>query len=270
MMSNLTRIAAIVVFAAGWAGTASAAPTPVQLVGGWDFSQYRADDTLDSGAGPADTLPANYSSHDATAGAGSGSAAFGTLFMNGTFGSTNVSEVAVSPEVVAHAHATEANREAPVDERGANAFPWSAFDSFRVLASEGQVNQERTGITARAPVDVVFQADHGPAATGQWKLSFAGFAINPTGAVNVDVEFAPSCGAYAPAGTVSLTGAEQTFSLDVGGAAVTDNDVCVRLGLDPTNGQPVIDNVALPEAGLASMFVAGALLVAGLERRRRA
>ena len=88
--------------------------------------------------------------------------------------------------------------------------------------------------------------------------------------MNVDVDFAPSCGAYAPVGTVTLTGAERTFSLNVGGAAVTDNDVCVRLGLDPTNGQPMIDNVALPEAGLAPMLVAGILLVAGLERRRRA
>ncbi|MCI0633038.1 MAG: hypothetical protein L0206_03860 [Actinobacteria bacterium] len=269
-MSNLTKIAAIVVCAAGWAGAASAAPTPVQLVAGWDLSQYRADDTLDSGAGPADTLPANYSSHDATAGAGAGSAAFGTLFMDGSFGSTNVTEAGVSPEVVAHAHETEANREAPVDARGANTFPWSAFDSFRVLASEGQVNQERTGITARAPVDVVFRADRGAAATGQWKLSLAGFALDPTGPVTVPVEFAPSCGAYSSAGSLSLNGTEQTFSLNVGAAALTDDDVCVRLGLDPTNGQPVIDNVALPEAGLASMLAAGALLVAGLERRRRA
>jgi hypothetical protein len=53
---------------------------------------------------------------------------------------------------------------------------------------------------------------------------------------------------------------------------ITDDEVCVRLGLDPANGQPVVDNVAvfLPEPGLASSLVAGVLAIAVLERRRRA
>src|SRR5262245_26997077 len=143
MMSNLTTIGAIVALAAGWAGAAAAA-TDSQLVGGWDFSQYRADNTLDSGAGADDVLPANYSSFDAPSGAGAGSAAFGTMFIDGSFGSTNVDELSASPAVVAHAHPTEANRESPVAQRGANTLPWSSFDSFAVLASEGQANQERT------------------------------------------------------------------------------------------------------------------------------
>jgi hypothetical protein len=265
MMSNFSKIAAIVVFAAGWAGTASA-----DLIAGWDFSQYRADNTLDSGAGPADTLPANYSALDPTRGAGVESAAFGTLFMNGANGSTNVTEAAANPEVVARAHPTEANRETPMDQRGAALIPWSAFDEFGLLASEGQVNQERTALTARAAANLTFQADAGAPLTGSWMVRFAGLAIDPVGNVDVDVDFAADCAGFANVGTVTLTTDERQFELPVSGN-ITDDEVCVRLNLDPTNGQPVIDNVALlPEPGIASMLGAGALGLALLERRRRA
>jgi hypothetical protein len=63
------------------------------LVAGWDFSQYDNDPlslSIDGGTTLTNTLAANYSDLDPTSGAGFDSAAFGTMFMNGLFGSTLV------------------------------------------------------------------------------------------------------------------------------------------------------------------------------------
>ena len=264
------KVAAIAVSTAGLAGTATA-----ELIAGWDFSQYTVDGSLHDGSGNVDTLPANYSSLDATYGAGGtgpgDSADFGTLFMDGSLGSTNVSEGAASPgpEVVARANDTKANRQAPLDMDTAGNFPINVFDAFNVLLGEGQANQSRVGLTARAPVDLVFQANQGAALTRTWEVSFAGFAVAPTGPVDVGVEFAANCTSYSLVDTVTLTEDEQAFSVLL--ANVTgDDEVCVRLTLDDSNGQPVIDNVAVPEPGFAASFVAGVLALLGLERRRRA
>lgn len=261
-MIKWTKIAAVVVSSASLAGAASA-----DLIAGWDFSQYAQDGTLDSGAGPADTLSANYSSL-VPGGAGTSASVAGTLFMDGTNGSSAVAPLATGSDVVAHANDTKANRKAPLT-LSVSGGPLNVFDALNTLSGDGQVNTSRSALTARAPVDLVFQADQGAVAERTWQLSFAGFAINPTGSVDVDVEFATDCSSYSFVDTVTLTADEQAFELFLA-PLVTDDEVCVRLSLDDTNGQPVIDNVAVPEPGMVSMLVAGALALLGLERRRRA
>lgn len=272
MIRRLMKTAVAVFVSAGMAGTASA-----ELVAGWDFSQYNADGSLDSGAGSDDTLSANYSSFDATGGAGGtgpGDAPdFGTMYMDGSFGSTDVDETAaitdVLPEVVARAAFTEANRGAPLQP---GTLPTAAFDEFSVLRGQGQVHTSYSGLVARDVANLVFQGTLPSSTTKEWTFSFAGFAIDPTGAVDVDVEFAADCGGYALVDTVTLTAAEQSFLVPVTASPITDNEACVRLRLDPTNGQPVIDNTAItvvPEPGLVALAAGGVLLV-GLNRRRRA
>lgn len=267
MMINWMRIAAIVSLSASLAGTAAA-----DLIAGWDFSQYRVDGSLDAGAGPVDTLPANYSSLDATFGAGGtgpgNSGAFGTLYMDGSNGSTDVTENAPSPgpEVVAHANNVTANRLAPLDFSSSGG-PVNVFDAFNVLLASGQTHQSRVGLTALTPADLVFEADQGAAVQTTWAVSFAAYALDVTGTVSVDVEVATDCSSYSFVDSVLLTEAQQAYSLPL--AALVDDAVCVRLRLDTANGQPVIDNVAVPEPGLAAMLVAGVLALAGLERRRR-
>ena len=151
-MIKWMKVAAAIVSTASLAGAANA-----DLIAGWDFSQYGADGSLDAGAGAVDTLPANYSSLDATYGAGGtdpgDSADFGTMYMDGSNGSTNVTEGAATPgpEAVAHANDTSANRLGPVSMRSAGGLPINAFDAFNVLLGEGQANQQRMALTARAP-----------------------------------------------------------------------------------------------------------------------
>ena len=256
-MIKWTKIAAIVLSSASLATGASA-----DLIAGWDFSQYQVDGSLANG-GVTSQLPANYSSLDPN-GAGAGAAAAGTMYLDGTFGSSAVS--GATNEVVARANDTIANRTAPIDLSSTGVLPINAFDAFTLLAAEGQVNQSRSALTARSPFDVVFRADQGVIATRTWILSFAGFALDPTGPVDVDIEVAPSCGAYSTVTTVTLTAAEQAFEVPL--ASLTDDDVCVRLGLDTANGQPVIDNVAVPEPTVATLQIAGTLALVWLKRRR--
>ena len=61
-----------------------AAPAGASGIAGWDFSQYFGDGILSTdGTTFTNTLPANYSNLDPSFNAGAGSAAFGTMFMNG-------------------------------------------------------------------------------------------------------------------------------------------------------------------------------------------
>ena len=67
------------------------APAQATMVAGWDFSQYLSDSQLSvDGATYTDTLSANYSNLDPTFGAGAESAAFGTMYIDGSFGSTAI------------------------------------------------------------------------------------------------------------------------------------------------------------------------------------
>jgi hypothetical protein len=70
------------------------------LVARWDFSQYAGDGfmSIDGGSSFTNTLSANYSDLDPTFGAGFESAAFGTMYVDGSFGSTPVAAVSGSEQ----------------------------------------------------------------------------------------------------------------------------------------------------------------------------
>src|SRR5262245_63077392 len=94
IMRAQLRVVAIAVFAASLAiaGSARAA-----FIAGWDFTQYAGAGGLQISEDPntfeainSNTLKANYSDFDPTFGAGGASQPFGTLYMNGTNGSSLV------------------------------------------------------------------------------------------------------------------------------------------------------------------------------------
>ena len=83
MKMKLRAITPLVAASALLAGSAQAVVT---VAAGWDFSQYGGTGSLSP---LSNTLSANYSDFDPSFNAGSGSAAFGTLYFNGsnwTFG----------------------------------------------------------------------------------------------------------------------------------------------------------------------------------------
>src|SRR5258706_9280827 len=83
-MNRKLRVAApVIALSALLAGPGQAVVT---VAAGWDFSQYQGAGSL---APFSNTLPANYSDSDPTFNAGNGSAAFGTLYFDGSNGSSN-------------------------------------------------------------------------------------------------------------------------------------------------------------------------------------
>lgn len=243
-------------------------------VAGWDFSQYANDGALTTdGSTFTNTLSANYSDKDATANAGAESAAFGRMYMDGSFGSSLVS--AGSEQVLPHARNTLANLDRSTPVAGTN-----GFNSFSVLTGEGQTFTQRLGMTALATSLVVFEADLSSTAevgTG-WSFSFAGKTLVDSdcfGACssNVSVEFSADGTNYVNYGTVNLTDEETAHSVEF--TSSKSEKAYVRLGFDPANGQPMIDNVAVnviavPEPASGLQLAAGLLSVCIAARRRNA
>jgi hypothetical protein len=246
-------------------------PAQAETVAGWDFSQWAGDAALiTDGTTPTfrNTLEANYSSLDPSDGAGAESAAFGTLYFDGNFGSTSVDELAYPPDftpTAAAAGSLDSNLEGPVAGGGPQ-----PFNSFTILESEGQDFAQDVAMTAAAPLSVVFQADRGspPPVSHHWELSLGGRTFD--GSSDVEVEFSTDGVSYSPMTTFHLTSTDTRFSAPLM-AAVTDT-AFVRLSLDPLGGQPMIDNVAvvlLPEPDLPLQVAASLVTLAVLHRVRR-
>ena len=235
------------------------------VVAGWDFSQYLGDGILSvDGQGYVTTLPANYSNLDPTFNAGAESAAFGTMYMDGEFGSTSVDPAdPVLPIVAPTAGSLASNLYAPAQEFGSN-----PFDSQSILVDEGQMFFNLQSLTASQAASIVFKADLGSVSqtASNWRVTFGGKMSSGTSMVGVDASFDGS--GFGIAGSVTLTDADTQYVVDLGPTEA--QTVYVRLNLHPADSDwPIIDNVAVevPEPG-ATAQVAAALLGLFFVRRR--
>lgn len=263
-MMNARGLATASILTAALVATPAAAQDET-MIAGWDFSQYVGDGLLSiDGATFTTTLPANYSNLDPTFGAGAESALFGTMYINGQFGSTAVSADGSGNEAMfPTAGSLDANLDAPSQQIGD-----VYFDAFTVLLDEGQGAFNYLSMTAQEPVSMVFRADAGTPQSGNWLFSFGGKTFNGTSTVGVEVSTNGS--GYASVGLAQLTTGDTQYVVDLGPA--TTNAVFVRLHLDPVGvDQPIIDNVAIsvPEPGAVAQ---GAAVLASLllAARRRA
>jgi hypothetical protein len=235
------------------------------MVAGWDFSQYAGDGFMstDGGATFTNTLPANYSDLDPSFGAGAESAAHGTMYADGTFGSTNVAAGSGNEQFLPSAAvggSLVSNQGAPggVD-----------FDSFTVLASESQLSTESLAMIAAAQSVITFAADLNavPVIGSDWSVSFGG--RTSSGTSTVQIAFSSDGVIFLPFGSANLTTVDTLFSVPLGVAPA--NTAYVRLSFTPAGAnQPLIDNLAinatlaLPEPSVALLggLGVGALLLA--------
>jgi len=280
------RVAAIAVFAAS---LSIAGPVQAAFIAGWDFTQYAGAGSVqiseDSGTFEPitrDTLKANYSDFDDSFGAGGASQPFGTMWMNGTNGSTDVdadnsiflpTTGSLTPNL-----STPGDNEVPV---GDVAFDASVgvlqVGAGNYLAGTGQDYRNVLSMRALGDVSVVFEANLsalGPLFQAEnWSLSFAG--ISSTATSDVTIEFSTDGISYAALVSANLTTSAAAFTRAVIGNP--GDNIFFRLGFTSTGANPIprIDNVTIsgdvsqvPEPGTASLLLLG-LAGLGVAGRRR-
>lgn len=210
------------------------------MVAGWDFSQYFSDGfmSVDGGGSFTNTLDANYSDLDPSFGAGAESAPFGRMYVNGQFGSTVVPAGSGTEQFLPSAAvggSLSSNLTAPGG---------TDFDSFTVLASEGQLSTESLAMIAQAQSVVVFEANllSVPVIGSNWSISFGGRTAEGTSTVGI--AFSSDGVSFTSFGTVNLGATDAPYTINLGTA--TTNNAYVRLSFNPTGTSlPLIDNVAI-------------------------
>jgi hypothetical protein len=219
------------------------------MIAGWDFSQYVGDGFLSIDSSTfTDTLSANYSNLDPTGNAGAESAQYGTMYIDGQFGSTDVPEGTGTEQFIPTAGSLVSNKDAPVQGIGDN-----EFDAHSVLSGEGQAYTQLLAMTANTEVDVVFQADVSSVGTASnWFVTFGAKAFSGTSTVGVD--FSPTGSGYTTIDSVTLTATEAPYNVAL--SSESSGEGFVRLRFNSAGGQPIIDNVGV-HADLAGGPCAG-------------
>lgn len=253
-----------------------AGPANADLIAGWDFSQYvSAPDgftAIDVGGTPTpvDTLAANYSDLDPN-GLGLESAAYGTMYINGAFGSIDKDPFAVGP-VSPRAGNIIANQTVAAVDMGSPA-------AYTILLGEGgqstAADKRLVGEGTSGLLNVVFGADLSATTYlgSAWEVSFAGRTASGTS--DVGIEFSSDGTTYNPIGSVQINASDAAYSVLLGGVDLATG--FVRLVLDSADDNPAIDNVAIsaslttvPEPGTAVLMLAGLAGLVTYGRRRAA
>jgi len=256
-------LSSLVSFAVALLGAGSA---QAFMVAGWDFSQYIGDSLLiidDVNFTPTDVLASNYSDY-VPDDPGSAAIPFGTMYLNGQFGSTDTPLDFTNDPFIPSSTAT------PSGNLTSNASA-PAGDPFSSLVLAGQSVVTPLTMAAISAATVVFGADLPGTDLGEtWTITFGG--KTNSGESIVGIEFSTNGTTFTSFGTRTLTDVDTAFSVALGTAQ--SNQAWVRLTFSPGASQSAyIDNFAfnatlVPEPATAALLLAGLAGLARVGRRR--
>lgn len=210
------------------------------MIAGWDFSQYAGTNfnVIANDGVFVNKLSANYSDYDPTFGAGAESADYGTMYWDGSFGSTNGKATNPADAIPFSGSLNE------------NSDPTAglAFDAHPTLDTEGQVFTNFLSFTVRDTFgggdgDLVFEATPDEP-HGEWEIRFAG-KLNGDGDAVAAVLFSADGLNYSQIGTATFTSVEQFYIYSVTGNASGAGYFMLDFTDIDSTGDPVIDNVSI-------------------------
>jgi len=266
MKNTIITVAALTAIA-----TASSASS---LVAGWDFSQAQFANTTLAQDNFQGSWSANYSYQgDSTASANyNASAAFGTVYWDGSFGSTSTNYTATNNTAEVSAKTSPVSGLSSNDSQSFSTF--NANSSYTALRASGQTVAQNAVLGLIDDVAITFALDAGTA-KNSWTLAFA--ALDSDGAsLAID---ASTTGAFSGEqtsfGTLSIGTTDTGYSADFSSLGDTQT-LYVRLSATSVSGGTLsLDNVGfsaavVPEPSTYAAIFGVIAIAFAIARRRRA
>jgi hypothetical protein len=262
------------------AGPARAVP---EMVAGWNFSQYSGDGSLDTDGDFLNeaTLSANFSNRIPGDGAGAAANPYGTMYMDGSKGSTAI-DVDGFPPAFGPSQAAGGSLTTNLGAPTSSGTPAGAIPFNGPCANQdGQTSCESLAMLANPtqdPLRIVFEASLAEdGLQGEdWFVSFAGKTLGSGTSSLLSIDFSLDGVSYAAATTRTLTSTDTAFTVDFSG--VPGDSVAkayIRFAFAAVSGsEPLIDNVAIfagnvvPEPSTALLLLGGLVGLARAGRRR--